>query len=74
MTAFHDQYAARIQVACRLRQHNAHGVQPVLATGEGERWFVPVFMRQGSHDSAANVGRIGDDQVVAALSQRAKIV
>ncbi|EXI68806.1 MAG: hypothetical protein AW07_04304 [Candidatus Accumulibacter sp. SK-11] len=53
----------------RTAEDGACQVEPVVAAGKCQRRFVPVFGRQAGHRRRPDVGRIGDDQVVAAAAE-----
>ena len=47
-----------------------HDVQSVFAGGQGQRRLVAVLRRQGAHGGGSDVGRIGNDEIVAAAVER----
>lgn len=69
---FDHQQAAWIQVFANLLEHAAYQIKTVFAAGQRELRFVPVFFRQGRHRFGIDVGRIGNDYVVALFAERCK--
>ena len=66
---FDDQRAARIEEARRLLEDRADRIEPVVAAGERQCRFVPIFGRQFLHRHRGDVGRIADDEVVGLFRQ-----
>jgi hypothetical protein len=60
------------QMLCRLAQDYAYCVKPVAASCECEPRLMEMFTRQLMHDAGADIGRIGDDQVITLAVQRRK--
>ena len=67
---FNHQQPLVVQMRGRLVQDDSHRVQTVLAAGERQARLMAVFARQLAHDAGADIGRIGDDQVIALATQR----
>ena len=61
----HEQ-AFRVQMGGSLRQHAAHQRQAVAPAGERDARLAPVFARQRTHRRGVDIGRVGQDQVIAA--------
>src|SRR5450759_2087412 len=57
------------QMLCRLAQDYAYCVKPVAASCECEPRLMEMFTRQLMHDAGADIGRIGDDQVITLAVQ-----
>jgi hypothetical protein len=66
---FDHEHAAGLEMRGRFGKDAPHEIETVTAAGERERGFFPVLHRQPPHHRIAHVGRIGDDEVVAARSQ-----
>ena len=60
-----EEAAAGLEMRGRLHEDAAHDVEPVLATRKRERGLVPVFRRQSRHALGVDIGRIGEDEIVA---------
>jgi len=69
MADFDHQPSVGRQLPCRLVQDYAHRVKTVRAAGECELRLTAVFGRQRAHGGGADIGRIGDDQVVTLAAQ-----
>ena len=54
----------------RLGEDAAHEVETVVARSQRQARFVSVFGRQLRHAARIDIGRVGDDQVVALLAER----
>ena len=65
MSDFHHQQAARGQMRGRLAQNDTHRIEAIGAAGQRKRRLVTVLKRQSAHDGRADIGRVGDDQIVA---------
>src|SRR5215470_13546319 len=69
-----DEQPARPQVSRRLREDDAHRVEPGGTCRECEARLVPVLRRQPCELARPDVGRIGDDDIVRGAPQRAEVV
>ena len=69
MADFNDENAPRSKVERRVRDDFPYEIEAVAAAGKRDPRFTPVLCRQCSHDGVAHVGRVGDDQIVAALRE-----
>src|ERR1700751_517671 len=58
------------EMSSRLAQDAADDGKTVRAAVEGELRFAAAFRRQGRHPLGVDIGRIGDDQVVALAAER----
>src|SRR5262245_6335137 len=67
---FAEQSALRRKVRLGLGQDAPDDVEPVGATVEGERRFNPAFGRQAGHALGIDIGRVGDDEIVALVAKR----
>ena len=62
--------AAGVQMVGRRGEDAADDVEPVEAGAERHGGLVPIFLRQFLHGDLVDIGRVGEDQVVALAFER----
>jgi peptide chain release factor 3 len=62
--------AALVEMVRRPGEDAPDDVEPVLAAGQRQFRLVPVFRRQHRHLGGVDIGRVGENQVVAAARHR----
>ena len=69
MPDLHDEQPSRIQVAGRVSDDAPHEIETIAAARQRERRLAAIFGGKPAHHCSAYVGRIGHDEVVAAIVQ-----
>jgi hypothetical protein len=57
-----------------VAQDPAHHGKAIAAPGEADAWLMPVLARQAPQGGAGDIGRIGDDEIVAPSRKRGEEV
>ena len=65
-----DDAAFGIEMVRCGQQNAAHQIKPIATTIQRHRRLSRKFGRQFAHHFIADIGRIGDDEIIAALLQR----